>query len=76
MMKVFEMLKLGKETLKMMSLHGIFLNDYIYLEAYERFKLMRSIGVKYNVAISELSKELKVARRTLQRAFKRLSQDC
>lgn len=75
-MKVYEILKLEKETLKTMSSHGIFLNDYVYLEAYERFKRMRSIGVKYDVAISELSKEINVARRTLQRAFKRLSQDC
>ena len=75
-MKVFEMLRLGSETLKTMSENGIFLNDYIYLDAYERFKHMRSLGVKYDTAINELSKEINVARRTLQRAFKRLSQDC
>lgn len=75
-MKVYEMLKLGSETLKTMSENGIFLNDYIYLDAYERFKRMRSLGVKYDTAINELAQEYKIARRTLQRAFKRLSQDC
>ena len=75
-MKVYEMLKLGSETLKTMSENGIFLNDYIYLDVYERFKRMRSFGVKYDTAINELAQEYKIARRTLQRAFKRLSKEC
>ena len=70
------MLKLGVEVLKTMSRNGIYLKDYEYLEAYEIFKLMRSHGVKYDNAITEISKELRVAKRTLQRAFKRLSKDC
>lgn len=75
-MKVYEMLKLGSETLKTMSQNGIFLNDYVYVEAYEQFKHMRSIGIKYEHALLELSHERKIAKRTLQRAFKRLSRDC
>ena len=75
-MKVYEMLKLGSETLKTMSQNGIFLNDYVYVEAYEQFRHMRSLGVKYEKALLELSYELKIAKRTLQRAFKRLSRDC
>lgn len=75
-MKVYEMLKLGVETLKTMSRHGIFLKDYEYLEAYEQFKRMRSLGVKYDVALLELARERHVGKRTLQRAFKRLSREC
>lgn len=75
-MKVYEMLKLGAETLKMMSNNGISLKDYLYVEAYERFRHMRGLGVKYDHAISELSMELNIAKRTLQRAFKRLAMDC
>ena len=75
-MKVYEMLKLGAETLKTMSRNGIYLKDYEYLEAYERFKLMRSHGVKYDSALMDISSELRVAKRTLQRAFKRLSREC
>jgi hypothetical protein len=75
-MKVYEMLKLGTETLKTMSRNGIFLNDYEYLEVYERFRNMRSNGVKYDSAIIEVANELHIAKRTLQRAFKRLSKEC
>lgn len=75
-MKVYEMLKLGSETLKMMSRHGIFLNDYLYVDAYEQFRHMRSLGVKYDHALDELAREHNIAKRTLQRAFKRLSLEC
>ncbi len=75
-MKVYEMLKLGAETLKTMSQNGIFLNDYLYVDAYEKFCHMRSIGIKYDCAIMEISDEMKIAKRTLQRAFKRLSAEC
>lgn len=75
-MKVYEMLKLGTETLKMMSQHGIFVDDWKYVEAYENFLRMRELGVKYDIAITEVSSSLRVTRRTLQRAFKRLSREC
>lgn len=75
-MKVYEMLKLGAETLKTMSRNGIYLKDYEYLDAYERFKRMRGHGVKYDCAIMDISEELCIAKRTLQRAFKRLSREC
>lgn len=75
-MKVYEMLKLGTETLKTMSHNGILLNDYLYVDAYEQFKHMRSLGVKYDNALSDLAKERHIAKCTLQRAFKRLSKEC
>ena len=75
-MKVYGMLKLGSETLKTMSRNGIFVNDYVYVEVYERFRHMRSMGIKYEQALFELSQERHIAKRTLQRAFKRLSKDC
>lgn len=74
-MKVFEMLKFGSEMLKTMSNNGILLNDYEYVEAYEQFTHMRSLGVKYDTALTELSSDLNIAKRTLQRAFNRLSRD-
>ena len=70
------MLRLGTETLKTMSKHGILLKDYVYIDAYEQYRRMRGLGIKYDAAISELSRETNVGIRTLQRAFKRLSMDC
>ena len=75
-MKVYEMLKLGAETLKTMSQNGILLGDYVYVEAYEQFRHMRSLGVKYDNALTDLANERHIAKRTLQRAFKRLSKEC
>ena len=75
-MKVYEMLRLGTETLKTMSRHGIFVDDYKYVDAYFEFVRMRSLGVKYDVALMEISSERNVSKRTLQRAFKRLSMEC
>lgn len=75
-MKVYEMLKLGTETLKMMSRNGIFRDDYIYVDAYEQYRHMRSLGVKYETALMEIAKDMKITKRTLQRAFKRLSKEC
>ena len=75
-MKVIELLKLGAETLKKMSQNGIFIDDWKYVEAYEHFLRMRELGVKYNVAIKEAANDLHVTKRTLQRAFKRLSKEC
>lgn len=75
-MKVVELLKLGAETLKTMSRNGIFVDDWNYVEAYEQFLRMRELGVKYDTAIREVSNSLHVTKRTLQRAFKRLSKEC
>jgi hypothetical protein len=75
-MKVYEMLKLVTEALKTMSRNGIFRDDYLYVETYEQYRRMRSLGVKYDNALDELARERKIAKRTLQRAFKRLSREC
>lgn len=75
-MKMYELLKIDAETLKTMSRCGVYLNDYEYVEAYEQYRRMRMLGVKYDVALMELARERKVGKRTLQRAFKRLSREC
>ena len=75
-MKVIELLKISKESLKLMSKNGILLEDYKYVEAYEQFLRMRLFGVKYRAAISMLAEDWHVGERTLQRAFARLSKEC
>lgn len=75
-MKVVELLKLGAEMLKTMSRNGILVDDWKYVDAYEHFKRMRELGVKYDVAIRNVASSLHVPKRTLQRAFRRLSRDC
>lgn len=75
-MKVYELLKISGEALKMMSRNGILLEDYKYVEAYDQFCRMRLFGMKYRAAIRILAEERGVGERTLQRAFKRLEKEC
>lgn len=75
-MKVIEFLKFSTSMLKMMSENDVKVDDWQYVEAYEQFLNMRSSGVKYDNAITELANEKHIAKRTLQRAFKRLMKDC
>lgn len=75
-MKVIELLKLGSELLKVMSRNGVRVDDWQYVTLYERFNRMRSLGIKYSEAISQLAKEKKVGCRTLERAFRRIAKDC
>ena len=75
-MKVIELLKIGSNLLKVMSQNGVFRDDWKYVDSYERFKHMRKLGVKHSEAIRMLSKEKNIGSRTLERAFKRLAQEC
>ena len=75
-MKVVELLKIGGEMLKVLSSNDIYVNDWQYVELYERFKMMRKLGIKHTEAIRMLAKEKHVGCRTLERAFKRLEKDC
>lgn len=72
-MKVIELLKLSRESLKLMSENGIKLDDFKFLDVYEEFLCMRRNRVKYQVAIKSLAQENKVSERTLGRILKRLS---
>jgi len=66
-MKVVELLKIGSEMLKLLSRHGVYLDDWRYVEAFEQYKHMRKLGVKQREAVRMLSEEIRVSRRTLER---------
>ena len=72
-MKVVELLKVGKEMLKIMSEHDIMRDDYKYVKMYEEYKNMRSNRMKHTAAIQELSDDYGVSTRTVERVVKRLS---
>ncbi len=75
-MKVVELLKISTCVLSVMKENGLYLDDYKYVKAYEEYVCMRYNRVKHTAAIRELSEELGVSERTLERAFKRLRCDC
>lgn len=63
-------------VLKMLSRNGVYMDDWKYVDAYDRYVRMRGLGLKQREAVRMLSDELQVSRRTLERAFKRLAGDC
>lgn len=75
-MKIVETIKICAELLKFMSRNGIFIDDWKYIEAYDQFRHMRSLGIKYDKAISDIASDRNISKRTLQRAIKRLSKEC
>ena len=75
-MKVIELLKIGMSMLKVMSENDVMRDDWQYVDSYEQFCHMRSMGVKYEEALRLIAKEKNKGVRTVERAFKRLSSEC
>ena len=75
-MKVVELLKIGGEMLKVLSTNDVYVDEWQYVEMYERFKRMRELGIKHTEAIRILADEKRIGCRTLERDFKRLEKDC
>lgn len=72
-MKVVEIVRIGRELLKVLSENGIKLSDYKYIDAYTDYVNMRQNRVKHRSAIRMLADEKHVSVRTLERVFNRLS---
>ena len=56
-MEIAEIVKIGRELLKMLSEYDVRLDDWKYLKMYDEFKRMRKNGVKYRYAVSELQSQ-------------------
>jgi hypothetical protein len=75
-MKVVELLKIGKELLKMMSENDVKRDDYKFLKMYQEYLAMRKNGVKYRAVIQMLSEEYHTSKASIERAIRRLGKDC
>lgn len=75
-MKVYEMLKLGGEMLKLMSANEVNRDDWRFVPLYEEFRAMRHNGMKYREAVRMLAEDYHISRATVERAIKRLERDC
>ena len=75
-MKVVELLKIGKELLKMMSENDVKRDDYKFVKMYQEYLTMRKNGVKYRATIQMLSEEYSTSKASVERAIRRLSKDC
>lgn len=74
-MKVIEILKISGDLLKLMSENDVMRDDYRYIEMYDEFVNMRSLGVKYSEAVRLLSEDYGISKTTIERAMSRLSRE-
>ena len=75
-MKVYEMLKLGGEMLKLMSANEVNRDDWRFVPMYDEFRAMRHNGMKYREAVRMLAEDYHISRATVERAIKRLEREC
>jgi len=75
-MKIYEMLKLGGEMLKMMSEHDVMRDDYRFVPMVEEYQQMRHNRVKHMTAIKILAEEYGISCRTVERVMKRMKREC
>lgn len=75
-MKVYEMLKLGGEMLKLMSENEVNRDDWRFVPMYDEFRAMRHNGMKYRETVRMLAEDYHISRATVERAIKRLEREC
>lgn len=74
-MEIAEIVKIGRELLKLLSENDVRIDDWKHLRMYEDFKRMRSNGIKYRYAISELVLTYNISRANVERIVRRLGKD-
>ena len=68
------LLKLNANQLKMMSDSDLSVDDYRYLEMFEKYVKMRNSGLKVTFILRSLADEYKISESSVKRIVKRLSQ--
>lgn len=74
-MKVVELLKVCHPALKTLSDNEVSRDDWRYVDLYEEFVQMRSLGVKYVEAVRMLAEDYGVGRATVERVVARLGKE-
>ena len=72
-MKIVELVKISKETLKMMSNSGIRTEDWKHLEMFDEFQSMRLNKDKFRYILAFLSEKYNMSESSVKRIVKRLS---
>ena len=75
-MKAHELVKLNGLAMKMMSMNGINLNDYRFVQLFEDYSNMKKNGDKITYIVSVLSKKNNIGERTIYRIVDRFERDC
>lgn len=71
-MKAIELLRVGAELLKMMSIFELRRDDYKHIGMYEEYMQRRIAGEKVDAILFDLSEKYSMSESTLKRVVKRL----
>lgn len=74
-MKACELVKMISKVLKAMSENGLKAEDYEYVEMYEEYVIMRSLGEKYEYVIKVLSERYRISESTVRRVVRRFEKE-
>ena len=74
-MKAVEILRIGRELLKVMSYFGLKTKDYEHIQMYEEYVNMRGKGDKVDYILAHLSAKYGMSESTIKRVVKRLSKE-
>ena len=74
-MKAVEMLRIGREMLKVMSRNDIARDDWQYVSMYEEFMHRRTMRQGVKRIVRDLAEQYGVSVRTVERVRKRLGKD-
>lgn len=74
-MKVVELIKISKETLKMLSKSGIKMGDWQHIKMYEEYLAMRLNKEKFRYIMAFLAEKYRISESSVKRILKRLSDD-
>ena len=73
-MKKYELLRINKDLLKVMSDNDIKVSDVSFIEIYDDFVELRK-SLKFSAAITELSEKYNKGERTISRMMAKLQED-
>lgn len=74
-MKIVEILRIGKELLKLMSRFDLRRDDYLYLELFDEYTRMRDNGLKVDYILAFLSDRYNLSVSTVKRIIRRFSKE-
>lgn len=75
-MKIVELLEMGDKMLKLMSEKDVKRDYYRFVPMYYEYQNMRKNGVKYREAIRMLAEDYNTSKASIERAIRKLSEDC
>ena len=75
-MKVKELIKIGKEMMKMLHERGIKMEDYQYLQMVDEFDHMKGHGHKTTYIIAYLAEKYNICERKVYKIIGKMVLDC